>query len=96
MGVGIDILHPHPDAELTQCAGEVIEIGFIFLAAPCAGLITNIETISRCVLANHDKLFNAALDELLGITHDFGDIHGIELPAQVRNDAEGTFIVAAL
>ena len=63
---------------------------------PHARLVADVDAIGRGVLADDQKLLGAGLDQLLGLAKDRVGPAADEVAAQLRNDAEGAAVVAAL
>ena len=96
MRVGIDVVQPHPDAQLTQRARQIAEFRRHRAAAPVARRIADVDAIGGGVLRDDQKLLHPGRDQPLGLAQHVGGRPGDEVAAQLRDDAEGAAIVAAL
>ena len=94
--VGVDVVQPHPGAELAELAREVGHVGADFLALPRPRLVADVDAIGARVLADDQQLLRAGGDELLGLAQDRVGAAADEVAAQVRDDAEGAAVIAAL
>ena len=68
MGVGVDVMQPHPGAELAQLAGEVDEFGPHLAVPEGARCVAQVEAIGTGILRNDEKLFDASIYQPLGLT----------------------------
>ena len=59
--IGVDVVQPHPGAELAQLAREVGHVRADFLALPRARLVADVDAVGRRVLADHQQLLGARL-----------------------------------
>ena len=66
------------------------------LALPRPGLVAEVDAVGARVLADDQQLLRAGGDELLGLAQDRVGAAADEVAAQVRDDAEGAAVVAAL
>ena len=96
MGVGIDIVQPHPHAERPQRLRQRQEAGFQVLPAPLGAAIAQITPVGAGVLGDHQQFAHASAHQLLGLAQHFIDRARSQQSAQCRNDAEATFVIAAL
>ena len=68
--IGIDVVEPHPGAELAELAGEVGHVGADLAALPRPGGVPQVDAIGRGVLADHQQFLRARRDQLLGLAQD--------------------------
>ena len=94
--IGIDIVKPHPGAELAELAGEVGHVRAHLAALPRPGGVAEVDAIGRGVLADDQQLLRPGGDQLLGLAQDRVGAAADEVAAQRRDDAEGAAMVAAL
>ena len=71
--IRIHVVHAHPDAELAQAAREIEEARFVFLPAPLAFAVTDVDAIGRGVLRDHQQLLHAGARQLLAFAQHFVD-----------------------
>ena len=76
MGIGIDIVQAHPDAERAERLGEAQEARLVILSAPGALGVAEIEPIGARVLRDDEKLLHAGGDEPLRLAHDVAERRG--------------------
>ena len=96
MRIGIDVVQPHPDAELAELAREIEELRADLAAAPLAGGVFDIDAVGRGVLRDHQQFLDAGGDQPLGLAQHVGGRPRHQIAAQLRDDAEGAAVVAAL
>ena len=82
MGIGIDIVQPHPHAERAERLGKTEEARLVILPAPGALGVTEIEPIGARILRDDEKLLDARGNEALGLAHDVAQRPALEPPAQ--------------
>ncbi len=73
MGVGVDVVHAHPDAELAQAARQILERRRPVLAAPFALRIAQVEPVGRGVLRHDQQLFHARPGQDFRLAQHVGD-----------------------
>ena len=95
MRVGVDIVQPHPGAELAELLGEVEEFGADLAVAPRALGVFDVDAIGRGVLRDDQQFLDAGLDQPLGLAQHVVGRARDEVAAQLRDDAEGAAVVAA-
>ena len=66
------------------------------VALPVALLMARIDPVGRSVLADNKEFFGARRDQLLRLAQDRIDPAARQFPAQLRDDAKGAGMVAAL
>ena len=71
-------------------------MGADFLALPRPGLVPEVDAVGAGVLADDQQFPGARGDELLGLAQDRVGAAADEVAAQVRDDAEGAAVIAAL
>ena len=71
-------------------------MGADFAVFPRPRLVADVDAIGRGVLADDQQLLGARGDQLLGLAQDRVGAAADEVAAQVRDDAEGAAVVAAL
>ena len=96
MRVGIDIVHPHPGAEVAQFLGHVVELRAHLAAVELRRPILDVDAIGAGVLADDQQFLDAGLDQPLGLVEHRGHGAGNEIAADRGDDAEGAAVVAAL
>src|SRR6516165_9178568 len=96
MRVGVDVVQPHPGAELAKCAGEIEKFRPHLAPLPRARRIFEVDPVGRSVLRNNQKLLHARGDEALGLAQHVGGGPRDQIAPQFRDDAEAAAIVAAL
>src|SRR5215831_1565531 len=96
MRVGVDVMQPHPGAELAKCAGEIEKLRPHLAPLPRARRIFEVGPVGGSVLRNNQKLLHARRDEALGLAQHVGGGPRDQIAPQFRNDAEAATIVAAL
>ena len=94
--IGIDVVEPHPGAELAELAGEIGHVRRDLAALPQPRLLADVDAVGRGVLADDQQLLRARRDQLLGLAQDRVGAAADEVAAQARDDAEGAAVVAAL
>ena len=92
--VGVDVVQPHPDAELAQFAREVEEFRPHLAALPGARRIFHIDAVGRGVLGNDQKFLDAGGDQLFRLAQHVGGRPRHQIAAQFRDDAEAAAIIA--
>ena len=65
--IGIDVMQPHPDAELAERAGEIDEFGPNFLALPFARGVFHVDAVGRCILGNDQEFLDPGGAQPLGL-----------------------------
>ena len=63
--VGIDVVQPHPCAELSQFAGEIKDMAAHLAVFPRVCVILAIKPVGAGVLADYKQLAHAAFDQFL-------------------------------
>ena len=96
MRVGVDVVHAHPGAEITQRAREIEKAGRERRAFPRALGVLDVEAVGAGVLADDQQFLDARFDEPLGLGHDVIGRPAREAAAQRRNDAERAAVVTTL
>ena len=88
MRIGVDIVQPDPGAEATECRAQIVEPRLERLAAPVARREFQVDAVSAGILADDEKLTDAARNELLGLLHHIGGGAARQHAPQLRDDAE--------
>ena len=96
MRVGIDVVHPHPHAELAERLREIEEFGAHLAVLPRARRIFDVDAVGRRVLRDDQQFLDAGGDQPLRLAQHVGRRARHEVAAQFRNDAEAAAVVAAL
>ena len=95
MRVGIDVVQPHPRAELAQRLRQLEKARFQRLAFPRALGVLDVETVGAGVLTDDEQLLDAGFHEAFGLEHDVCGRAARQATPQRGNDAERAAIVAA-
>ena len=93
--VGIDVVQPHPDAELAERASEIEEFRPQLAALPLARGIPDVDAVGRGILGDDQQLLHPGGDQPLGFAQNVGGRARDQVAAQPRDDAEGAAVVAA-
>src|SRR5262245_64785999 len=72
MRVGVDVMQPHPGAELAKCAGEIEKFRPHLAPLPRARRIFEVDPVGRSVLRNNQKLLHARGDDPPAPPHPLG------------------------
>ena len=93
-------MQPDPGAvglrDLAERAHQIEQAGLDRLAIPEAGAVLHVHTVGRGVLAHHQQLLDAGLEELAGFAEHITNGAAHKITAHARDDAEGAAVVAAL
>src|SRR6056297_2530743 len=95
VGIGVDVVQPHPGLQLGQFADKVVHTGLDFPALPVVGLVARVDAVGAGVLADDQQFAHAAIDQLLGFLQHHADGPADQVAAHGRNDAEPAAMVAA-
>ena len=95
MRVGVDILQPHPGAEIAEFFREVEEFGADLAILPRAVGIFDIDAVGRGVLRDDEQFLDAGGDELFRLAQHVIGRARHQIAAQLWNDAEAAAVVAA-
>ena len=96
MGIGVDIVEPHPDAERAELAREIDEFGAHGAVSQTAFGIFQIRSISARVLRNDEELLGSGCDQGFSASRSTSAAgRETRSPRKLRDDAEGAAIVAA-
>src|SRR4051795_8832136 len=93
--VGVDVVQAHPGSETPKLAREVGHVGADLSAFPWAGLMPDVDAVSRRVLADHQQLPGSGGNEFLRLAQDGVGAAAYEVAAKMRNDAECAAVVTA-
>ena len=100
MRIGIDIVQSHPrllalrSLELAQFASQIGHMRANFATFPLAHFMPCIDAIGRCILTDDEQFLCARGDQFLCLAqHSIYPAAG-QFPAQLRNDAESTGMIA--
>ena len=93
--IGIDVVQPHPDAELAERARELGHARLQRPAAPEAGAVFDVHAVGARVLRDDEQLLHAGLHQVLGFLHHLADRAAHEVAAHRGDDAERAAVVAA-
>ncbi|SPU65696.1 Uncharacterised protein [Brucella neotomae] len=93
--VGIDVMHPHPNAHLAQFPREVEKLRTHRAVLPHGFLILDIEAIGARILRDDENFLHTRLNQFFSFAQHFVDRTRDQIAAQCRNDAEGTTVGAA-
>ncbi len=96
MRIGVNVVQPHPGAEVAQRRAQIQEASFQRLAAPRTFRILEIKTVGARVLTNDQQLLDAGAHQALRFDHDMVRRPAREIAAQRRDDAKRAAVVAAL
>ena len=96
MRVGIDVVQPHPDAELAQLARKVEKFCPHLATLPWARRVFDVDAVGRRILRNDEKLLDPGGDQPLGLAQHVGGRPRSQVAAQLRDDAERAAIIATL
>ncbi len=94
MRVGIDVVQPHPHAELAERARKVDELRAHLAAFPRARGVFQVDAVGRRVLGDDQQLLDPGGDQPLGLAQHVGGRPRDEIAAQLRDDAERAAVVA--
>ena len=94
--IGIDVVQPHPDAERAELAREIEEFRPHLAVLPAARGVFDVDAVGRGVLRDHQQFLDAGRDQPLGLAQHVGGRARDQVAAQLRDDAEGAAVVAAL
>ena len=95
MRVWVDIMQPHPDAELAEFLHQ---FGHVCLDGPAIheiGAVPKIHPIGAGVLGDDQNLFHARFHEGLGLSHHLANGPGDQVAPHRWNDAEAAPMVTA-
>ena len=95
MGVGVDIVEPHPSAQAAQLAGEIGDMGAHLAALPRREVMLAVHAIGRGVLRDHQKLPHPRIHQLFRFAQDGMGRAAGQFAAHVGDDAEFAGMVAA-
>ena len=96
MGIGVNIMQPHPHTQIAQCACEFGHAGFQWLAAPKAGAVFDVDTVGAGVLRNHQQFLYTCFHQIFCFLHHLANRAAHQIATHRRNDAEGATVIAAL
>ena len=96
VGVGVDIMQPHPGAELAEFTRQIGHVGADLFTLPHPRLMPDVDAIGAGVLTDDQQLPRSGSDELLGLAQYRVGAAADEVAAKVRDDAEGAAVIAAL
>ena len=71
--VRINVMQPHPGAKITQSPREFQKPGFDGLAAHKPRAVARVKPVSGRILADHEKLFDAAFHKIFGFPQNVSD-----------------------
>ena len=96
--IGIDVVEPHPagSPSLPSSRARSVMWARTSLALPRPRLVADVDAIGRRVLADDQQFLGAGGDQLLGLAQDRVGAAADEVAAQMRDDAEGAAVIAAL
>src|SRR5690554_2676486 len=95
MGIGIDIVQTHPDAEFAQCLAHLGHAGLDRTTVPETGAVLDIHAIGAGVLGNDQHFLHSSLDQTLRLAQHLAHRPADQLAAHRGNDAEAAAVVAA-
>ena len=94
--IRVDVVQPHPRAELAERRGKIGDACGDRPAAPLRLLVFHVDAVRARVLRDHEQLAHAGTHEALGLTEHVACGPADEIAAQARNDAEAAAVIAAL
>jgi hypothetical protein len=95
MGIGVDIMQPHPRTQFAEFARQISHMRANRCALPVTGLMLYIHTVSRRVLADDEQFLGAGCDQFLRFAQDRIGATADQFTPDAGDDAEGTAVVAA-
>ena len=95
VGVGVDVVQTHPHAHRRQRLAQLEHARLHRLAVPEVQLVLQVDAVGAGVLADHQQLFHASLDQALGFAEHIAHRTADQLAAHRRDDAEAAGMVAA-
>ena len=96
MRVGVDVMQPHPDAELAERARKVEEFSPHLAAFPIAGSVFQVDPIGRRVLRDDEEFLDAGGNQPFRLAQHVGGRPGDQVAAQMRDDAKCAAIITTL
>src|SRR3546814_2578317 len=83
-------------AKLAQFARQIGHVRADFAALPLTRIMARIDAIGRSVLTDDEQFLRPRRDQLFGLAQHRVDTAADQFAAQIRDDTEGTAMVAAL
>ena len=94
--IGVDVMQPHPDAELAERAGKIEKFRPHLAALPRARRVFEIDAIGRGILRDDQKFLDPGGDQPFGLAQHLVGRPRDQIAAQFRDDAKAAAIVATL
>jgi hypothetical protein len=95
MGVGIDVVQPHPSAQLAQFSRQISDVATHLAILPPVHIVFTIKAIGAGVLRDHEQFLDPSLNQFFSLAqHRMGRTAG-EFAAHVGDDAELALVIAA-
>jgi len=96
MGVGIDVVQPHPSTQLAKLAGQIGDMAAHLAVFPRVHVVFAVQPVGAGVLTDDQQFLHACLDQLFSLAqHGMGGA-GRQFSAHVGDDAELALVIAAL
>src|SRR5206468_2631096 len=92
----IDVVETYPGAELPHRGGKVAHMGADFAAFPRPCLVPQVDAVGARILTDDQQLPRASRHQLLRFPENRVRPAADEVAAQMRDDAEGAAVIAAL
>ena len=96
VGIGVDIVQPHPNTEFAESAGKINEFCPHILALPLGCGVFYVDAVCRRILRYDQKFLDPGFNQPLGLAQHVGGRPGDQIAAQSWDDAERATIVATL
>ena len=88
-------MQAHPGIELAQFLRQFVEAGRQHRAVPVVHLVSAVCAVGSGILGDDEQFFHAVFHQVRRFAHDLPDGAALQAAAQVGDDAEGAFVVAA-
>ena len=96
MRIGINVVQPDPDTELSQGLTEVLHVRAPRAPTPFAASVGPVRSVGAGVLRDDQELAHPGPHQCFGLAQDVGDRTAHQAPAHRWNDAKAAPVVTAL